>query len=159
MESSESLLPDDNMTLTNEVVKTSAAPSSATDEYFQEEASSPASENQLELPAEVSDEPERPELVEELLPAEDAMPESKVHILRQKNAGLEEEVAILRRHNQNLQEKNELFHEQNKKWGKLFATFVPRAAHIQRRDSSRYQVRKGFKELNKIVKEGEIQNF
>ena len=65
----------------------------------------------------------------------------------------------LRLQYQELEDKNRGLQEQHSKWLKLFEKFLQRAADLQRKDASKHQIKKGFKELHKIVKEGELQGL
>ena len=58
-----------------------------------------------------------------------------------------------------LEDMNRGLQEQNTKWRKLFKRFMQRATDVQRKDASKHQVKKGFKDLHKIVKEGELQGL
>ena len=145
------------MTAANKVAETPTAPPSATADSFEEEATSAASADQLDLPAEVTNELDGQYLSEQQIPAQDTTPESELDDLKMKNAALQEGIETLQRQNESLQENHERAQEQDKKWRKHFETFMHRATEVQRKDASKHQIRKGFKHLHKIVREGELQ--
>lgn len=58
-----------------------------------------------------------------------------------------------------LETRNRGLQEQDTKWRKLFTKFVQRAADLQRKDVSKHQIKKGFKDMLKIVKEGGLQGL
>ncbi len=73
---------------------------------------------------------------------------------------LESEIKTLRLRCQELEDRNRTLEdrdrglqERNSKWLKLFKRFLQRAADLQRKDASKHQIKKGFKDLHKIVKE------
>ena len=150
-------LPETYMKSAKELEQNPATPSSVSDDSSGEEATSAASEDQLELPAEVTNEFESQYLDEEQIPGNDAIPEGKPDLLKETDAGLQEEVEDLRRQNQYLQDKNNLLNIQEKKWRRIFEDFTHRAADVQRKDASKRQVKKGFKTLRKIIREGDIE--
>ena len=55
--------------------------------------------------------------------------------------------------NRTLEDRDRGLQERNSKWLKLFKRFLQRAADVQRKDASKHQIKKGFKDLHKIVKE------
>ena len=150
-------LPNKYMESAKEVEQKSAPPSSVSDDSFGEETTSAASEEQLELPAEVTNEFESQYLNEEQMPGNAAISEGKPDLLEETDAGLHEEVESLRRQNQYLQEKNDLLNIQEKKWRRTFEDFTHRAADVQRKDASKRQIKKGFKHLRKLIKDGDLE--
>ena len=72
---------------------------------------------------------------------------------------LEADKDTLRQQCQELDVMNRDLKEQDRKWRKLFKRFMQRAANVQRKDASMHQIKKGFKDLHKIVKEGELQGL
>ena len=149
-------LPDSYMKSAKELEQKPATPS-VSDDSFEEEATSAASEDQLELPTEVTNEVETQYLDEELMPRNDASSQGKLDLLEETDAGLQEEVEDLRRQVQYLQEKNDLLNIQEKKWRRALEDFTHRAADVQRKDASKRQIKKGFKKLRKIVKEVDLE--
>ena len=151
-------LPNSHMKSTKELEHTPATPSSVSDDSFGEEATSAESEDQLQLPAEVTNEFESQYLDEEQTTGDDAISEGKLDVSKETDAGLQEELETLRRQNQYLQEKNDLFNIQEKKWRRTFEDFTHRAADVQRKDASKRQIKKGFKHLRKIIREGDLES-
>ena len=150
-------LPNTYIESAEALVQNPAAPSSILDDSFGEEATSAASEEQLELPAEVTNAFESQYLNEEQMPGNDAISQGKLDLPKETDAGLQEEVEALRRQNQHLQEKNDSLNIQEKKWRRTFEDFTHRAADVQRKDASKRQIKKGLKHLRKIVKEGDVE--
>lgn len=148
-------LPNKYMESAKELGQNSATPSSVSDDSLEEEATSAASEEQLELPAEVTNELESQYLEEEQMPGNDTI---SLDLLKDTDAGLQEEVEALRRQNQYLQGKNDLLNIQDKKWRRTFEDFTYRAADVQRKDASKRQIKKGFKHLRKIIREGDVES-
>ena len=77
------------------------------------------------------------------------------HVLQEQNT----EEDTLQQQYKELEARNRGLQEQDTKWRKLFKKFMQRAADVQRKDASKHQIKKGFKELFKIVKEGEVQGL
>ncbi|CAF9922896.1 hypothetical protein IMSHALPRED_005788 [Imshaugia aleurites] len=71
----------------------------------------------------------------------------------------EVEAEVLRLQCQELKDRNQGLQEQDIKWRKLFRKFMHRAGDVQRKDASKHQIKKGFKDLQKIVKEGGLQDL
>ena len=141
----ESSLAEQYVTCENEPVQNPAAATSLPHDSFGEETSSTSSEDQLEI--------------EEQIPADDPKSEGKLENFNNSNAELQEEVETLRQQFQSLQQKYNLFHERDKKWRNLIKKFMHHAPNIQLKDASKRQIKKGFKYLQKIVKEGEVQGI
>ena len=141
-----------------EVEQNPATPSSVSGDSLEEVATSAASEDHLELQADVTNKSESQDLAEEQIPENDAISEVKLDPLKETDPGLQEKVDTLRRQNQNLQEKNDLLTIQEKKWRRTFEDFTHRAADVQRKDASKRQIKKGFKNLRKIIREGDIES-
>ncbi|KAL9073057.1 MAG: hypothetical protein Q9161_003111 [Pseudevernia consocians] len=81
---------------------------------------------------------------------------SEIDDPKTKESQLEAQYETLRLQYQELQDKNRGFQEQDTRWRKLFRNFMQRATDLQRKDASKHQIKKGFKDLHKIVKEGEL---
>ena len=58
-----------------------------------------------------------------------------------------------------LEDEHRRLQERETKWRKLFGKFMQRAPDVQRSDASKHQIKKAFKTLHKIVKEGELQGL
>ena len=151
-------LPNQYIGSPKEVEQNSAPPSSVSDDSFGNETDSAASEEQLEIPAEDPNEIENQYLDEEQMPGNAAISEGKPDLLEETDAGLQGEVEALRRQNQYLQEKNDLLNIQDKKWRRTFEDFTHRAADVQRKDASKRQIKKGFKHLRKIIRDGDLES-
>ena len=149
-------LPDSYMKSAKELEQNPATPS-VSDESFEEEATSAAFEDRMELPTEVTNEVETQYL--DKMPGNDTISEGKLDLLKGTDAGLQEEVEDLRRQNQYLQERNDLLNIQEKKWRRVFEDFTHRAADVQRKDASKRQIKKGFQTLRNIVKEVDLEGF
>lgn len=158
-ESSKSSLPENHIGPVKELARTPTIPPSETEDSFEVKARSVTSENHLEVSVRVANQLEGQYPTEKRIPAEDTPPESEIDELRRNNAALEEEVETLRHQNENIQENYALIQALDKKWRKHFEQFMHGAAEVQRKDVSKHQIRKGFKNLHKIVKEGELQRI
>lgn len=149
--------PKNHTTPANELAKTPTIPPSVTEESLKGKATCAASENQLEVLTQATNELENQHPTEKQIPAQATPPESEFNDLEKKNAALEEELETLRRQHETLQEDHALTQALDKKWRKHFEHFMHGAAEVQRKDASKHQIKKGFKNLHKIVKEGELQ--
>ena len=128
----ETSLPGNYIGSAKELEQNPATLSCMADGSSGEEATSAASEEQLESLAEVTNEFESQYLDEEHMPGNHAISEGKLDFLNETDVGLQEEVEALRRQNQYLQEKNDLLNIQEKKWRRVFEDFTHRAVDIQR---------------------------
>ena len=70
-----------------------------------------------------------------------------------------EHAEALRLQYRELEGKLRSLQEQETKWRKLFRKFMQRASDVQRSDASNHQIKKAFKILHKIVKDGELQDL
>ena len=151
-------LPDKYMKSTKKLEQSPATPSSVSGDSLEEEATSAASQDHLELPAaDVTNNSESQYLDKEQIPENDAISEVKLDPLKETDTGLQEQVDALRRQNQSLQDKTDLLTIQEKKWRRTFEDFTHRAADVQRKDASKRQIKKGFKHLRKIIREGDLE--
>lgn len=102
-------------------------------------------------------EPELPKLeAEEDTPQQQYMePEVRSRGLQEQDT---EEDTLQQQYNE-LEARNCGLQERDTNWRKLFKKFMQRAADVQRKDASKHQIKKGFKELHKIVKEWELQGL
>ena len=148
----ETSLPDKYIGSAKELEHNPATPSCVEDDSSGEEATSVASEEQLESPAEVTNEFESQYLDEEQMPGNHAISEGKPDLLKETDVGLQEEVEALRRQNQHLQEKNDVLNIQEKKWRRIFENFTQRAADVQRKDASKRQIKKDSKPCVRLRK-------
>lgn len=158
-ESSKSSLPENHIAPVKELTKTPTVPLPETEDPFEEESRSVTSEDRLEIPAQVTNELDSQYPTEKQIPEQNTMPESGLNDLERKNAALEEELETLKRQKENLEENYALTQALDSKWRRHFEKFMHGAADIQRKDVSKHQMKKGFKYLNKIVKEGELHSF
>ena len=73
--------------------------------------------------------------------------------LKAENETLQLRCQELKDRNRALEDRDRGLQERSSKWLKLFKRFLQRAADVQRKDASKHQIKKGFKDLHKIVKE------
>ena len=152
-------LPDKYMKSAKALESNPATLSSVSDDAFEEEEERAplASKDQLEIPADVTNKSEPQYLAEEHMPRTDTISEINLTPLKETDTALQDQLDALRRQNQSLQQKNDLLTIQEKKWRRTLEDFTHRAADVQRKDASKRQIKKGFKNLRKIIRDGDLE--
>lgn len=72
---------------------------------------------------------------------------------------LETDEDTLQEQFEELEARNRGLQEQNKKWRMFLKTFMQRAADMLRKDTSKHQIKKGYKDLRKLVKDAGLQGL